>query len=124
MSKVKYASVFILLLIICVLFNGCLIHHRSYTHQASPERPIPRHELEKVEPGVTTKEWVLDTFGAPTGERYLKDDVEILLYETRNRTEHEFSLFLIFSSESSEESKEILSFEIKDGVVQRYWFDR
>ena len=123
MSKSKYASVLIVLMIMCMTFNGCLINHRSHTRQTSPERPIPTSELEKIEPGTTTKEWVLDRFGMPTKTRHLKDGAEILLYETRNRTEHEFSFFFIFSTESSKETKETISFEIKDGVVQRYWID-
>jgi hypothetical protein len=112
-----------ILMIICMTFNGCLINHRSHTRQTSPERPIPQSELEKIEPGTTTKEWVIDRFGRPTNTRHLKDGAEILLYETRNRTKHEFSLFLIFSTESSEETQETISFEIKDGVIQRYWTD-
>ena len=123
MSKIKYAIVLIVLIIMCTTFNGCLINHRSHTFQTSPERLVPRSELEKIEPGTTTKEWVLDRFGMPTRTRHLKDGSEILLYETRKRTEHEFSFFFIFSTESSEESKETVSFEIKDGIVQRYWTD-
>jgi outer membrane protein assembly factor BamE (lipoprotein component of BamABCDE complex) len=122
-SRKSYISVFIILMMMCMIVGGCLMTHRSHTYESSGGHPISRSDLDHVEPGVTTKDWVLDTFGSPTRERHFKDDSEILIYERSERTEHEFSLFLIFSTESSEVTKDTLSFEIKDGVVQKYWLD-
>ncbi len=87
------------------------------------EPPISRSDLYRVEPGVTTKEWVLDTFGLPTRKKHLKDYSEILIYERSEKKEYEFSLFLLFRIESSEVKKETVSFIIKDGVVRKYWQD-
>lgn len=123
MYRTKYAGVLAVLMIMLMSLSGCLISHRSHTYQVSPDRPILKSDLEKIEPGVTTEEWVLNSFGTPTNTRHLKDNAEILLYETINKTERKLSLFLIFSTESSEETRETVSFEIKDGVVQRYWID-
>jgi hypothetical protein len=103
--------------------SGCLMKHRSHTYERSTGSPILKSDLDQVELGVTTKDWVLDTFGPPTRVRNFKDDSEILIYERSERTEHEFSFFLIFSSESSEVTKETLSFEIRDGIVRKYWLD-
>ena len=84
---------------------------------------ISKWDLCRVQPGITTKEWVLDTFGPPTRERHFKDYLDILIYERSERKKNEFSLFLLFKFESAEVKKETLSFEIRDGVVQKYWLN-
>lgn len=123
MTKTKFINIFILFMVMCTAFSGCLITHRSDTHEISPGQPISRSDLDQIEPGVTTKDWVLDTFGPPTRVRQFKDGSEIIRYERGERTDYEFSLFLIFSTKSSDVKKETLSFEIKDGIVQKYWMD-
>jgi len=122
MNKSRSTS-FLIIAFLCVFLSGCLISHRSHTTTSSPYYSMSKSKLDNVEPDVTTKDWVIDTFGEPTREKQLQDGEEILIYENKEKTSHSFSILFIFSTHSSDEQKERLSFRVKDGVVKSYWFD-
>lgn len=122
MRKFRLTGVLVTVLF-CAFLSSCIISHHSHTKNTSPEYPISKSQLSSVESGVTTKRWVLDTFGEPTREKHLEDGEELIIYENKKKTSHHFSLFLIFSTHSSEESKSSLTFRVRDGVVQSYWID-
>ena len=103
--------------------SGCMINHRSHLSDSSYNHPISRLLLDSIEPGVTTKDWVIDTFGKPDREKNLQDGEEILIYENTRHKSSDFSLFLLIDSHSSEDIKEVLSFKIKDGIVESYSLD-
>ena len=106
-----------------ILLTGCMVNHRSHTSDSSNNHTIAKVMLDSIEPGVTTKDWVTDTFGEPDREKHLKDGEEILIYENTKHQSSHFSLFLIFSSHTSEDIKETITFKLKDGVVESYSID-
>ena len=115
----KALSVFLMALLTCTLLTGCMISHRSHSDSSS-SYSISKKQLESVEPGITTKEWIIDTFGEPDRERHLKKGKETLVYENTKHKSSDFSIFLLFDSHTSESVKEIVSFKIKDGIVESY----
>ena len=120
----KALSILIIVLLTGAFPSGCMISHRSNeSSDRSSGCAISRERLDRVEPGVTTKEWVIDNFGDPDREKHLQDGEDVMIYEnTRHKSSH-FSIFLIFNSHTSEDIKESVSFKIKDGIVKSYWID-
>ena len=116
----KAISLVFMALLAITLLTGCMISHRSHTSETSSGYPISRSQLDTVEPGVTTKDWVLDNFGEPDRERHLRDGEEIMVYENTKHKSSHVSFFLLFNSHTSENIKEIVSFKIKDGIVKSY----
>lgn len=120
----KRATILFPIIMVSLIFvNGCLISHHSHTNKSAPYNSISAAKLDSIEPGLTTKDWVIDTFGNPTREKHLQDGGEVLIYENIEKTIRKFSIFLVFSTHSTEEQKETLSFMMKDDVVTSYWFD-
>lgn len=115
------------LLLLSVIFlagafiSGCAISHNSHVSNSSSGFSTSNEQLNRVEPGVTTREWVIDNFGEPKREEHLQNGEEVLVYENVKHTCNSFSLFLLFSSHTSENTIETVSFKIKDGIVKSYW---
>ena len=113
----------LMVLLAGTFLSGCMINHRSHISDSSYNHPISSVLLDSIEPGVTTKDWVIDNFGEPDREKHLKDGEEVLIYENTRHKSSDFSLFLLIDSHSSEDIKEVLSFKIKDGKVESYSLD-
>ena len=70
-----------MLIITSLLFSGCLIKHVSYSGQTSSGPHLSQSKVESIEPGMTTKEWIIDAFGQPTMEKDFGDGNEVLEYK-------------------------------------------
>ena len=120
----KALPILLTVLLTGTLLQGCMISHRSHeSSDRSSDCAVSVEKLNLVEPGVTTKEWVIDNFGEPDKEKYLQDGEEILVYENTKHKSSNLSIFLIFNSHTSEDIKESISFKIRDGIVKSYWID-
>jgi len=111
---------------LCVLslgigLTGCLITTRSDTSYTPVKPQITESTLSRVEPGITTKEWVIAACGSPTSRDLLPDGTEILKYEYKEKKDEELNLIFLIHSESTKEKRSVTYFEIKDGIVTRYW---
>jgi len=123
--KSRSAQMIASALLIGVVFLGCasIVSHNSRTTHG-PGGNIPgEYTLKQIQPGETTKEWILQTFGTPTTERRLEDGAEIMRYEYTHTTRNKFSLLFIINIDNSSETKENLYIEVRDGIVIRYWRD-
>jgi len=109
--------------VMCIILSGCLIRSKSYMDSSSSDQSIWQEKLGRIVPGNTSKEWIITTFGLPINERQLENGVEILKYERSSKIRSEFSLFLIIDTETTKVTKDVLYFDIKDGIVQKYWMD-
>lgn len=113
----------IIVAVACLFLSGCLIQHKSHISKDSSRHCVWKGRLHNVVPGETTKEWVIKTFGTPEDERHLDNGVEILKYERSSRTRSEFSFFLLIDTQTTKVTTQTLHFDIKDGIVQKYWID-
>ena len=104
-----------------LLLTGCLISTRSDTSYTPPRPQITESTLGRIEPGVTTKEWLIATCGAPTSHDQLPDGSEILKYEYTEKKEDQFTLLFLIHSETTRDRRSVTCFEIESGVVKRYW---
>ena len=123
MHKAKRVCVWIMIMSLCLIIGGCLISTRHYTNQTSPGREILKSQVEKITPGETTKEWLLQTFGMPTRQRTYDEGEETWEYERSYRTESEAHVFFIINTETVTRTRETLVIDIKDGIVQNYVFE-
>lgn len=108
-------------LAVSVLLSGCSVS--SEVKSSSAAQPVGGTSLEQVEVGKTTKDWIIGAFGEPTTVSEISPDTEILKYHRSEKTEHRASLWFLFESHTEKEVVSNVYFEIKNGVVQKYWKD-
>jgi outer membrane protein assembly factor BamE (lipoprotein component of BamABCDE complex) len=123
MHRIRRVCVLVMIMSLCLIIGGCLISTRQYTNQTSPGRELSKSLIKKIEPGVTTKEWLLQTFGMPTRQRTFDNGDETWEYERSYRTESESHVFFIINTENVTRTRETLIIDIKDGIVQNYVFE-
>jgi outer membrane protein assembly factor BamE (lipoprotein component of BamABCDE complex) len=98
---------------------GCLVVSKSNTrysgHYVSPSR------LDRIEPGRTTADEVLEELGEPMSRTEHTDGSEVWRYEYTKTTSNHGAVFLIFAGSSRKEASGEVQVTVKDGVVQRVW---
>lgn len=100
-----------------------IVSHNSRTAYGSG-RSVPGYDtLRQIRPGETTRVWVVETLGTPTSRTQLDDGAEILRYEYVRETRNKVGCLFIIDIDHSTVSEENLYFEIRDGIVERYWRD-
>ncbi|MCZ6603042.1 MAG: hypothetical protein O6952_08550 [Planctomycetota bacterium] len=113
-----------LLISAIVLCLSCtLVAKQSVSKYRPGARPVGDGTLSRIEPGVTTRGWLLAALGKPTYIQPADEDVEIFTYEARKTVTTKSYVFLIWSSSDNDEVISTTNFEIKAGVVTRYWRD-
>jgi len=121
MEKCEIRRCILALLIVGMLpLAGCFIYSNDVSY-GEKGAPVSDRTLEQIECGKTTKNWVVATLGEPSQEETTKDGVEVLKYRY-SKTEESNTVFLPFLIVDDEKRHErTIYFEVKDGVVQRYW---
>ena len=117
MERMRVARLFAFALMAGLVLGlaGCI----TVVSRESAGKPIPGELLGQIQPGVSTKEWVLATLGAPTIEVKLEDGVGTLEYDYVQRTRTGFKFLFLIDSKTSEETTGTLHVKLKDGIVQR-----
>ena len=109
---------------LCVLstlvVTGC-ISGRSDVRYGPKGPPVGHETIRQIKAGETSKEWVLGTFGAPTSETATPEGTEILKYVYTKDVDVDFSFCIFFDFDDKREERTVFYFEIKDGVVTRFW---
>lgn len=78
--------------------------------------------LRDIECGQTTRDWLVETFGEPTELLMADDGSEILRYKCVRKKDNQFVMFpppIVIRDDKQVEH--FVAFEIRDGIVQRYW---
>jgi len=78
--------------------------------------------LKEIECGQTTRDWLVETFGEPTELLMADDGSEILRYKCVKKKDNQFVMFpppIVIRDDK--EVEHFVAFEIRDGIVQRYW---
>ena len=101
---------------------GCIIFSNDVSYEEKGPR-VSDQAFEQIESGKTTRDWVVATLGEPSQREVTADGVEILKYKYTRREESNVLIlpFLIVEDEHKEDRT--VYFEVKDGVVQRFWKD-
>jgi hypothetical protein len=109
-------ALFVSLVVTSLLLVGCVISD-SDVHYTG----IADESLKQVQCGQTTKNWLVATFGEPTEQRVTDEGNEILSYKCTRKQDNSVVVFPIVIVDDEKETEHTISFELKDGIVQRYW---
>lgn len=80
--------------------------------------------LDAIEPGVTTRAWVVENLGQPSSTYLNEAGNEVLRYLTVREQDTEVTFFLLFDIEVSEEEVKTLHIEIEEDWVKSFWLER
>jgi len=106
----------LLALIPFLALTACVYVQDSHTRNKGTE--ISQNQVAKVEPGKTTKEWILTNLGTPDRIHAEKDGLDVYEYVAERTEKSESKFFLLFSVESDKTvSKKITRVVMKNGIV-------
>ncbi len=110
-------ALFVSLLAMLVLMAGCVVYEADEQYTG-----VENKMLKEIECGQTTRDWLVETFGEPTELLTTDDGGEILRYKCVRKKDNKFVMFpppIVIHDDKQVEH--VVAFEVKDGVVQRYW---
>jgi outer membrane protein assembly factor BamE (lipoprotein component of BamABCDE complex) len=100
---------------------GCLVVSNSQTQYSG--RYISESRLERIEPGRSTADDVLDELGEPTTRTGNPDGSEVWRYEYTKTKSSRGTVFLLFAGSNRTETNGEVQVTLQDGVVKRVWRD-
>jgi hypothetical protein len=110
-------ALFVSLMAVSVLVVGCVVCQTDEHYIG-----IENEALKEVERGQTTKDQLIAEFGEPTEQHLTDEGAEILKYRCIRTKDNKFVMFpppIVIKDDKAVEHT--VAFELKDGVVQRYW---
>jgi len=110
-------ALFMSLVATLVLVVGCVVCKTDEQYTG-----IQTETLKQVERGQTTKDWLVATFGEPSEQSMTEKGTELLKYKCTKKKDNKFVMFpppIVIKDEK--EMEHTVVFEVKDGIVQRYW---
>ena len=110
-------ALFVSLLATLVLMGGCVVYNADEQYTG-----VENKMLKEIECGQTTRDWLVETFGEPTELLMTDDGGEILRYKCVKKKDNKFVMFpppIVIKDDKQVEH--VIAFEVRDGVVQRYW---
>lgn len=123
-GKSRTASVGLVLLCAIGVFAlcGCISGRSDVTY--GPKGPaVSNSTLRHIRCGETSKEWVLGTLGVPSSQTATPEGTEILRYEYTKETDVDFTFCPFMDFDDKKEERTVYLFEIRDGIVIRFWRD-
>ncbi len=99
--------------------GGCLIG--SNERESFTGKEVSAATFNRIEPGVTTADWVQGTLGEPTSKSTLADGTEILKWSYSKTKASTGTVLFIFGGSSSKTTAGSAYVEIKNGIVTRAW---
>ena len=99
-----------------VVVVGCVVCDSDVRYTG-----VADETLKQVKCGQTTRDWLVATFGEPTEQHATDAGTEILSYRCTRKQDSSVVVLPFVIVDDEKETEHTVSFEIKDGVVQRYW---
>ncbi len=120
LNRPNETALFVLMIVITVVLVGCVATESNVHYKG-----VDSSHLRQIERGSTTKDELLAIVGEPTEERMTEDGTEILRYACKETKDSKFAMFPPpIAIEDKKEKEHTVAFEIRDGIVQRYWKER
>ena len=126
MKNRKIVTTFHLLvlhLLTLLIVGGC-VSGRTDISYGSQGPAVGRETLKKVKTGETTKEWLVSTLGEPSSESGTPEGIEILKYCYTKKIDSSFAISPFLDLDNKKEEHTTLYFELKDGVVTKFWKEK
>ncbi len=117
---IRFASAIMLVSSLLGSLSGCILTSTATTRDVGPR--ITASSLSEITLEKTSEEWLVAAFGAPTKRsRVETEGVDILRYDVDERHTEGYYVFLLIAHASNTIHRRSWWFEIKNGVVVRYW---
>jgi hypothetical protein len=120
---VARVKVIIFYLVIFLIVGGCISGRTDVTYGTNGPA-VSSRTLKMVKIGETSKEWLYGTLGDPTSESRTPDGIELLRYEYNKKVDSSFEINPFLDLGDKKEVRTVYYFELKDGVVTRFWKER
>lgn len=107
----------VLLAVVSVLMAGCVVIEADEHYTG-----VDNKTLKEVKCGETTKEWIVATFGEPSEQCLTDGGTEVLRYKCIRKKDNQFVMFpppIVIKDDG--QIVHVVVFEIKGGIVTRYW---
>lgn len=108
----------------CLACGGCLVNSSAHVSYGEAGPPVSDETLAKVKPGETPRAWLLSVLGEPARTEKIDDETELLVYDYVKKEQASFCVLVLLGTSAKNEKHTTLYFELRRGVVQRYWRDR
>jgi hypothetical protein len=100
---------------------GCFIWNSDVSY-GEKGAPLSGCTLKQVKCGETTRDWLVVTLGQPSEQSTSDAGTELLKYKYSKTEENNVVMpFVIVNDEKKR--VQTVYFELKDGIVQRYWVE-
>lgn len=101
--------------------GGCIIG--SHSDVKTTGSYIGPQSFTQIEPGTTTGEWVLATFGEPTSRSSLSDGTEVWKWTYSRVKTGRGSLLFVYGGSDRTETQGAAFVQLRDGLVINKWRD-
>lgn len=101
--------------------GGCIVGGSSSTSITGTF--VGRETLATIEPGATTREYVLATLGEPTSKRTLSNGEELWRWDYRRVKKSSGYVLVVFGGSSREEVAATTFVHLQGDLVKRVWQD-
>ena len=106
----------VLFLIPCLLLSACV--YNQNTKEQHTGVSITSQQIDQIEVGTTTKQWVLTNFGIPDRSWLEKDGLEVFEYSNLRKQKSNKTFIFLFNIESEKElSHKVTRVIMRDGLV-------
>jgi outer membrane protein assembly factor BamE (lipoprotein component of BamABCDE complex) len=112
-------------LVVCALISsaatlpGCLIS--SHSDESLSGTYVSEPTFNRIEPGVTTRQWVLGSLGEPTLKTKLEDGGELWKWQYSKTKQSSGAVLFLFGGSSKSSTTGAAYVQFKDDVVTRSW---
>jgi outer membrane protein assembly factor BamE (lipoprotein component of BamABCDE complex) len=114
--KLGEIAFFVSLAVTSVLLIGCVVSDTDEQYTG-----VGDDTLKQIRCGRTTRDQLVATLGEPCEQQVTDNGTEILKYKCTIKKDNQFVLFPVVIVNDKEQAEYTVAFEIKDGIVQRYW---
>jgi hypothetical protein len=110
-------------LLVMVILVGCISGKTNIKYGPNGP-PVGSKTLKQIKVGQTTKAWLISTLGQPSSESKTPDETEVLKYHYVKEVDSSFEISPFLDFDDEKEEHITFYFELKDGIVTRFWKDR
>ena len=102
-----------------IALSGCLISRHS--NESFSGTKVSEQTFNRIEPGVTTKQWILGTLGEPTLNTPLEDGSELWKWSYTSTKSSSGAVLFVFGGSSTSTTASAAYVQMKDGIVTKAW---
>lgn len=107
----------LLILPVCFFLSACVYNQHSHDRLSGTD--VSKQQVQQIESGKTTKEWVLTHLGIPDRTQVDKDGLEVFEYVSERNKKSEKTFIFLFNIESETVlSHKVTRILMRNGIVE------